>query len=79
MNKIVGCIHAGWKGAFSGIIKNNLKMKKNIQKIIFCICSLVLERKVMKWILNFSINSLINQKKIKYTFQEKLRIESSLI
>ena len=28
-NKIVGCIHAGWKGAFSGIIKNTiLKIKK---------------------------------------------------
>ena len=24
-NKIVGCIHAGWKGAFSGIIKNTIK------------------------------------------------------
>ena len=22
-NKIIGCIHAGWKGAFSDIIKNN--------------------------------------------------------
>ncbi len=29
-NKIVGCIHAGWKGAFSGIIKNTIsKIKKN--------------------------------------------------
>tara|TARA_Y100001958_G_C21114517_1_gene460475 strand:+ start:217 stop:969 length:753 start_codon:yes stop_codon:yes gene_type:complete len=29
--KIVGCIHAGWKGAFSGIIRNTvLKIKKNI-------------------------------------------------
>ncbi len=28
-NKIVGCIHAGWKGAFSGIIKNTIsKIKK---------------------------------------------------
>ena len=28
-NKIIGCIHAGWKGALKGIIKNTiLKMKK---------------------------------------------------
>ena len=24
-NKIVGCIHAGWRGAFSNIIKNTVK------------------------------------------------------
>ena len=23
-NKIVGCVHAGWKGAFKGIIKNTI-------------------------------------------------------
>ena len=27
--KIIGCIHAGWKGAFSGIIKNTILKKKN--------------------------------------------------
>ena len=28
-NKIIGCIHAGWKGAFSGIIKNTVvKIKR---------------------------------------------------
>lgn len=28
-NQIIGCIHAGWKGAFSGIIRNTiLKIKK---------------------------------------------------
>ena len=29
-NKIVGCIHAGWKGAFSGIIKNTIKKIKKL-------------------------------------------------
>ena len=29
-NNIIGCIHAGWRGAFSGIIKNTvIKIKKN--------------------------------------------------
>ena len=28
-NEIIGCVHAGWKGAFSGIIKNTInKIKK---------------------------------------------------
>ena len=32
-NGIIGCIHAGWKGAFSGIIKNTiLKIKKYSSK-----------------------------------------------
>ena len=29
-NEIVGCIHAGWKGAFSGIIKNTISKIKNL-------------------------------------------------
>ena len=39
-NKIIGCVHAGWKGAFSGIIKNTvIKMKKysSNSKIYACI------------------------------------------
>ncbi len=32
-NKIIGCIHAGWKGAFSGIIQNTItKIKKKYLK-----------------------------------------------
>ena len=29
-NKIIGCIHAGWKGAFSDIIKNTIKKIKKL-------------------------------------------------
>ncbi len=29
-NQIVGCIHAGWKGAFSGIIDNTIKKIKRL-------------------------------------------------
>ena len=39
-NEIVGCIHAGWKGAFSGIIKNTVDKIKKLNsgnKIIACI------------------------------------------
>ncbi len=39
-NQIIGCIHAGWKGAFTGIIENTIKKFKKINsnnKIIACI------------------------------------------
>ena len=39
-NKIIACIHAGWKGAFSGIVRNTIsKIKKinNRNKIYACI------------------------------------------
>ena len=29
-NKVVGCIHAGWKGAFTDIIKNTVKKIKKL-------------------------------------------------
>tara|TARA_B100000963_G_scaffold341905_1_gene342149 strand:+ start:8316 stop:9071 length:756 start_codon:yes stop_codon:yes gene_type:complete len=29
-NQIIGCIHAGWKGAFAGIIENTIKKFKKI-------------------------------------------------
>ena len=39
-NEIVGCIHAGWKGAFLGVIKNTISKIKKISsgnKIFACI------------------------------------------
>ena len=30
-NQIVGCIHAGWKGAFSGVIDNTIKKIKRLK------------------------------------------------
>ena len=39
-NEIVGCIHAGWKGAFLGVIKNTISKIKKINsdnKIYACI------------------------------------------
>ena len=32
INKIIGCIHAGWKGAFSGVIENTLEKFREINK-----------------------------------------------
>ena len=39
-NEIIGCIHAGWKGAFFGVIKNTISKIKKISsnnKIFACI------------------------------------------
>ena len=39
-NQIVGCIHAGWKGAFSGVIDNTIEKIKNLNsknKIYACV------------------------------------------
>jgi len=39
-NEIIGCIHAGWKGAFSGVIKNTISKIKKISsdnKIYACV------------------------------------------
>ena len=33
-NQIIGCIHAGWKGAISGIIENTIKKFKKLSRII---------------------------------------------
>ena len=32
INEIIGCVHAGWKGAFSGVIENTLKKFREINK-----------------------------------------------
>ena len=39
-NDIIGCVHAGWRGAFSGIIENTIKKFKNLNlnnKIYACV------------------------------------------
>ena len=39
-NQLIGCIHAGWKGALTGIIENTIKKIKKINsknKIIACV------------------------------------------
>ena len=54
-NEIVGCIHAGWKGAFSGIIKNTVnKIKKlNSNNKIFASIGPCIGRKSYEIDLNF--------------------------
>jgi len=36
-NKMIGCVHAGWKGALSGIVENTIKKFKVNNQIFACI------------------------------------------
>ena len=49
-NKIIGCVHAGWKGAYLGIIKNTInKIKKMSSKQCdLCMCRSVYRSKKLR-------------------------------
>ena len=69
-NEIVGCIHAGWKGAFSGIIKNTInKIKKlNSNNKIIASVGPCIGKKSYEVDLNFYKNFLRKSKKNKKYF-----------
>ncbi len=71
--KIVGCIHAGWKGAFSDIIKNTiLKIKKGSPKgEIFASIGPCIGYKNYEVDLKFYQNFLSKTKKNKKYFYKK--------
>jgi len=80
-NEIIGCIHAGWKGAFSGVIQNTIsKIKKKVLIIKFMhVLDHALVRKVTRS-MRFFIKCLwLNQKKIKFTFQIRIKQKKYLI
>ena len=54
-NDIIGCIHAGWKGAFSNIIKNTInKIRKlNSGNRIYASIGPCIGKKIMKLISIF--------------------------
>ena len=72
-NKIIGCIHAGWKGAFSGIIKKTiLKIKKiNSKNIIFASVGPCIGKKNYEVDIEFENKFLIQSKKNKKYFSKK--------
>ena len=72
-NDIVGCIHAGWKGAFSGIIKNTVnKIKKqNPKSTIFATIGPCLGVKSYEVDLNFYKKFINKSKKNKKYFLHK--------
>ena len=72
-NKIAGCIHAGWKGALSGIIKNTItKIRKlNSNNLIFASIGPCLGKKSYEVDLNFYKKFLSISKKNKIYFSYK--------
>jgi len=72
-NEIVGCIHAGWKGAFSGIIENTInKIKKlNSNNKIFASIGPCIGEKSYEVGINFYKKFLKKSKKNKKYFSHK--------
>ena len=72
-NEIVGCIHAGWKGAFSGIIENTInKIKKlNSNNKIFASIGPCIGGKSYEVGINFYKKFLKKSKKNKKYFSHK--------
>ena len=72
-NKIIGCIHAGWKGAFSGIIKNTVnKIRKlNSKNKIFASIGPCIGKKSYEVDLKFYKKFLNQTKKNKKYFYYK--------
>ena len=72
-NKIIGCIHAGWKGAYSGIIKNTIsKMKKiNSKNKIYAAIGPCIGKKSYEVDLKFYKKFLSKSKKNKKYFLKK--------
>ena len=72
-NEIIGCIHAGWKGAFSGIIKNTInKIKKlNSSNKIFASVGPCIGTESYEVDLNFYKKFLNKSRKNKKYFTHK--------
>ena len=72
-SKIIGCIHAGWKGAYSGIIKNTIKKIKSIggSREIFATIGPCIGKDSYEVDLKFYKKFLSNSKKNKKYFSNK--------
>ncbi len=72
-NKIIGCIHAGWKGAFSGIIENTIKKFKSLNSNSEIIASIgpCIGTKNYEVDLDFYKKFIAKSKKNKTYFQKK--------
>ncbi len=76
-NKIVGCIHAGWKGAFNGIIEKTIKkIKKNYRtsQIIGCVGPCI-GKKSYEVNLNFYRKFIRRSKKNSIYFSKKNKVK----
>jgi polyphenol oxidase len=72
-NQIIGCIHAGWKGASSGVIENTIKKFKrlNSNNKIFASVGPCIGKKSYEVDLNFYKNFILKSKKNSIYFTKK--------
>ena len=71
-NDIVGCIHAGWKGAFSGIIRNTIsKIKRKSKTEIYASIGPCIGKKSYEVGLEFYKRFISKSKKNKSYFEFK--------
>ena len=80
-NKIIGCIHAGWKGAFKGVVENTIKKfrKVNSNNKIYAGVGPCIGRKSYEVDLKFYKNFVNKSKKTLFIFQKRIKIKSYLI
>ena len=71
-NDIIGCIHAGWKGALSGIIKNTVKKLKklNSDNILFASVGPCIGKESYEIDLKFYKKCILRSKKNKKYFSK---------
>ena len=80
-NKTVGCIHAGWRGALKGIIRNTIKKigKLNPKKEIYASIGPCIGKKNYEIDLKFYMKFMAKSKKNNKYFTKKIKEKSSLI
>ena len=76
-NQFIGCIHAGWKGAFSGIIENTIKKfkKLNSKNKILASVGPCIGQKSYEVDINFYKKFLSQSKKNKIYFLKKNNVK----
>ncbi len=76
-NQIIGCVHAGWKGASSGIIENTIKKfkKLNSKNIIFASVGPCIGKKSYEVDMDFYKKFIIKSKKNAKYFLKKNNIK----
>ncbi len=73
LNNVIGCVHAGWKGAISGIIENTIIKIKNLNKKckIFAAVGPCIGKKSYEVNLTFYKNFISKSKKNSIYFKTK--------
>ena len=69
-NKVIGCIHAGWRGAINKIIENTLKQFKPNSEIYACVGPCI-GKKSYEVNLKFYKNFIVKSNKNKIYFSKK--------